>query len=109
MVLLFKHEHVDPILNGTKIVTRRIWAKGKRAKIGGVHKAKTRLYSREFFARLKITMIYQEALGLMDDADAKLEGYPNLEAFKIAWRNINHIRFNPELVVYVIYFEVVKE
>jgi hypothetical protein len=75
-MILFKEEHVAPILAGTKTQTRRIWKK-PRAKIGAIHLAKTKMISKEFFAKLEILEVYQERLLSISDEDAKAEGYEN--------------------------------
>lgn len=45
-MILFREEHVAPILNGEKTQARRLWAK-PRVRVGSVHKA----YTRPPFAR----------------------------------------------------------
>jgi len=42
--MLFKPEHKEMILNGTKTATRRVWKK-PMVKVGGIYKAKTKMLS----------------------------------------------------------------
>ncbi len=102
--MLFKPEHVDLILTGRKTQTRRIWRK-PRAKAGSTHKAKTVLFSKEYFALIRITDIRKERLGDISLEDVRREGYETLEAFKEEWIRINGA-WDPELEVYVVSFEL---
>lgn len=105
-MLLFKPEHVDPILSGRKTQTRRIWKK-PRAKVGSVHLAKTVMLSREFFARLKILHVKLERLGDISQEDAKAEGGYTVESFKRIWIEING-KWDPDLIVHVVKFEKIS-
>jgi hypothetical protein len=104
--MLFKPEHVDLILTGRKTQTRRIWKK-PRAKAGAIHKAKTVLFSKEYFALIRITDVRNERLGDISLEDVRREGYETLEAFKEEWVRINGV-WDPEPEVYVVSFESVK-
>ncbi len=86
-MLLFKPQHVEPILLGLKIQTRRSWKKA-RAKAGSIHLAKQRMLSKEYFARLEILEVYKERLGSISEQDARAEGYPSVMAYLIAFVNI---------------------
>ena len=105
-MILFKPEHVDLILAGTKTQTRRIWKK-PRAKIGAIHLAKTKMISKEFFARLEILAVYQEKLSDISDEDARAEGYKNSAAYFVAFCRINRLDYVPDELVYVVKFRVV--
>jgi hypothetical protein len=102
--LLFKPEHIGPILSGRKTQTRRLWKK-PRAKVGAVHKAKTALFSRDHFALIKITAFRKERLGDISLVDVRREGYDTLQAFTEEWIRINKI-WDSELEVYVVSFEL---
>jgi hypothetical protein len=106
MVLLFKPEHVAPILNGTKTQTRRVWKK-PRVRIGSIHKAKTELFSNEHFALLRITGLRKERLGDISEEDARAEGGYTIEEFRKVWERING-RWDPEQEVWVVEFEVIR-
>ena len=112
-MLLFKPEHVPFILNGTKTHTRRIW-KRKRCNIGAIHLAKTKMLSKEYFAKLKILRVWQEYLGDISKEDAIKEGYNSREEYFRVFFLINDIKpllYNYWLLqkVWCVEFEVVKE
>jgi hypothetical protein len=48
--MLFKQCHIEPILNGTKTATRRIWKK-PMVKIGGYINVKRRCYLKNTLPR----------------------------------------------------------
>jgi len=104
-MLLFKKQHIAPILTGAKTETRRIWPKGPRVRVGAVHQCRTSLFG-EPFARVRVTGLRRERLGDMTDSDAYLEGYDSLEEFYGAWLEING-SWNPQQMVYVVDFEVI--
>jgi hypothetical protein len=102
-MLLFKPEHVEPILTSKKTQTRRIWKK-PRAKVGSVHLAKTKMLSKEYFAQLKIQDVRQERLGDITEADAQAEGGYTVDTFRQVWVSING-SWEPDTMVYVVTFE----
>lgn len=105
-MILFKPEHVTPILSGRKTQTRRT---GRlRWKVGAIRQAKTG-YSRESeFAKIRVTAIRQEPLGAISHEDAIREGYESIEKYKEVFRRI-YGYWNDELEVWVIDFERVEE
>jgi hypothetical protein len=103
--LLFK-PHVGLIIFGRKTQTRRIWDR-PRAKPGAVHKAKTLLYSMDYFASIRVIAVRKERLGDISLEDVRREGYESLEAFKEEWIRINRV-WDHELEVYVVSFELVE-
>lgn len=100
--MLFKPEHVEPILRGEKTQTRRVWKK-RRAKVGAVHKAKLKMLSRDYFALIRIMGVWQERLGDISEADAKAEGGYTIEEYKQEWIRINGA-WDPDQLVYVVGF-----
>jgi hypothetical protein len=107
--MLFKIEHIAPILDGTKTQTRRLW-KRPMVKVGGLYWAQTALYKSESrFARLKVLRLWQERLGDITEADARAEGYPSRADYFLAFRRINRLSGDVfDLHVYCVEFEVVE-
>jgi len=105
-VILFKPEHVQPILEGRKTQTRRTGK--KRWNVGSVHQAKLNFKKgSKPFAYLKITDVRQERLGNITEADAWAEGYGSIEEYKEVFKQI-YGYWNPDINVWVVNFEVVK-
>ena len=110
-MLLFKPEHVEPILCGEKTQTRRLWRR-RRCKPGTIHQAKTRLFGGEPFAKLLIRRVHQELLEDITPEDAHREGYENRLAYLGAFIRINKLADRPireilALPVWVVEFQVV--
>lgn len=106
-MILFKPEHVAPIIQGRKTQTRRI---GKRRwRIGSIHQAKLNFSkgSRPF-AKLRILAVRQERLGDISEEDAKAEGYSSIEAYKEVFGRI-YGWWDPDVLVWVIDFEVMPD
>lgn len=105
MALLFRPEHVQPILRGVKTQTRRLWRR-PRVRVGAVHKAKLSAsggLSPEYFALLRITGLRQERLRQISDADARKEGGYTRAAFLSKWFEI-HQRSPEDPFVWVVEF-----
>jgi len=106
--MLFKPEHKDMILKGTKTATRRAWKK-PMVKVGGIYKAKLQMLSKDYFAKIKVTKIFEQSLVDMTYEDSKKEGYENFDDFIAIWKKINgEDSWNGDNVVTVIEFEVVE-
>lgn len=103
--MLFKPEHKDMILKGTKTATRRAWKK-PMVKVGNIYKAKLKMISKKYFTRIKVTKLFKQKLRDMNIRDFHKEGYKTFWGFKKVWIKINK-SWNPYLEVYVIEFEVV--
>ena len=104
-MLLFKPEHVEPILAGTKTQTRRIW-KRKHANVGAVHLAKTKMLSKEYFAKLEILAVWQEDILDITEEDARAEGYSGHDEYLAAFCRINKLGLGDldNLMVWVVRF-----
>ncbi len=87
-MFLFKQEHVEPILNGTKTQTRRLH-KRRRAIPGSLHWAQRGMRADTRFARLKITRVWQERLYTISTADALAEGYASRDEYWDVFERIN--------------------
>jgi hypothetical protein len=106
-MLLFKPEHQQPILDGSKTQTRRIWKK-PRAKAGSIHLAKLKMLSRDFFAKLEVLDVYQERLIDISEEDARAEGYTNSFDYLTKFCEINKLRSLPVDPVWVVKFKVIQ-
>lgn len=103
-MILFKKEHVEPILAGRKTQTRRT---GKlRWKVGAVRQAKTAYNKDSEFAKLRIVAVRPELLGEISEADAIAEGYNSVEEYKDVFKRIYGF-WDDFKVVWVIDFEKV--
>ena len=110
-MILFKPEHVEPILTGYKTQTRRLGK--KRWNVGSVHACYTRppfaKGGAEPFCRVLIKGVHTQILGSMTNWDARAEGYDNVGAFIDAWERINGKNcWAPRLSVWVVAFELVQ-
>lgn len=95
------------ILNGTKTATRRVWKK-PMVKSGGIYKAKLKMLSKDYFAKIKLTKLYKQQLWEIKREDALKEGYNTLKDFRKIWIKING-NWNSNDKVYVIEFEIVGD
>lgn len=108
--MLFKKEHIEPILNGNKTQTRRVWKK-RKALPGKIHLAKTEMLKTRYFAKLKITKVYMEKIGDISDSDSVKEGYKNRSEYLDKFYEINKKSLKKmntdwkELMVYVVEWE----
>lgn len=102
--MFFKHEQVEPILNGRMTQIRKNWDR-PIAKVGSIHKAKTALFSEESFADIRITGLKKERLGDISHEDLYKEGYDDIEGYKAAWRRSAGV-WDPNIIVYVVNFEL---
>lgn len=105
-MILFKEvlRHPQMILKGKKTQTRRIGS--KRWNVGSVHLAKTQMLSTEYFAKILITGVREERLGDISLEDAQKEGYNTIEEYIDIWKFINKGVWDPELIVWVVDFEL---
>jgi len=86
-MILFREEHVQPILAGTKTHTRHI---GKRRwRVGATHQFRTRMLDKSStFAEREILSVVPSALRGMTDKQARQEGYPSVGAYYNAFARI---------------------
>lgn len=106
-MILFKKYHVAPIISGVKTQTRRLGA--GRWKIGATHQAKINYYKSGCFALIQILEVHSERLGAISPEDALAEGYPTVEAYLAAFKEINKVKDPAYLdwVVWVVKFRLV--
>lgn len=106
-MILFRPEHVAPILEGRKTQTRR--AGNKRWNVGAVHQCKTTLFSPEPpFARVRIIDVRRQKLGEMSREEVLAEGYKTWPQYVAALSAIHGREFGLEEEVWVVEFEVVS-
>jgi hypothetical protein len=104
-MILFKAQHVEPILAGRKTQTRR---RGKlRWRVGSVQQCR-RGFHAEPFAHVRIVRRWQERLGDISEADARAEGYWDSEDYLAAFRAIHNGHADLDEVVACYEFEVVQ-
>ena len=106
ILILFKPEHVNPILNGVKTETRRLW-KSARVKVGSIQLAKTQMLSKDYFAKLHILNVYQERLGDITPESAMREGGYTIESYFAKFDEINGTT-DRNTILYVVHFEVIQ-
>lgn len=108
MVMLFRPEHVAPILDGVKTQTRRLWDR-PRVKAGNTYQARTTLLKRDStFALITVKRVWKERLRDISGIDAAREGYASETAFWEAFARINGKDVTQELLdteVWAIEFE----
>ncbi len=105
-MLLFKPTHEKPIKTGLKTATRRRW-KRCRVKVGSIHKCQTALFTKKYFAKVRILKTYQQPLLEMKRSDYQKEGGYTKASFVEAWKSING-SYDPLEVVWVVEFEKVE-
>ena len=103
-MILFKEEHINPILRGRKTQTRRVG--NKRWNVGAIHLAKKTMLSTDYFCKIRILNVKQERLGDISLEDVNKEGYETIEEYISIWKWINKGVWDPELIVWVIDFEL---
>lgn len=106
-MILFKKEHIQMIRTGRKTVTRRLWKK-RRAVPGSIHLAKTGFRKDDAFAQIRILSVYTERLGDITREQVRREGYRNAEQYFRVIQEINKRPIDPEQIVWVVEFELVR-
>lgn len=105
-MILFKPEHVEPIIAGRKTQTRR--AGSKRWNVGSIHQCKTTLFSPDPpFARVRILDVRRQKLGEMSREEVLAEGYRTWPEYMAALGRIHGREFVPGDEVWAVTFEVV--
>jgi len=105
-MILFKAQHVEPILAGRKTQTRR---KGPlRWLVGSVQQCRCG-FQVPPFTHVRILRRWQERLGDISEADARAEGYGSRDAYFLAFRMIHRDYCDRDEVVACYEFEVIRE
>ena len=105
--MLFRPKHKHMILIGKKTATRRVW-KRPMVKIGGIYKCKTKMLSKDYFAKIKVIKLFKQKLVDMYGDDFSKEGYMSYNEFKEVWEEING-KWNDKQEVYVIEFALLAD
>jgi len=82
MVLIFDYTYKEDILDGIKEWTIRRGDRRKMIKIGSIHKCKEKLFSKDYFARVKILDIIVKLFKELTEQDAKDDLFDSLEECK---------------------------
>lgn len=88
--MMFDKYCVDEILKGRKTVTRRLVGKRKPAKVGAIHKLKIDR-TRTVYGYIKIKDIRQEPLWIVNDSEAKKEGFDSAYDYLKYFMKINGV------------------
>ncbi|HEY5472464.1 MAG TPA: hypothetical protein VIK32_04645 [Candidatus Limnocylindrales bacterium] len=103
-MILFKPEHIAPILAKTKTQTRRLGK--KRWNVGAVHQCQTRMFDNgSVFAYVRILDVWQERLRSISHDDAVAEGYTGIGTYLYAFYEINRMATDADPLVWVVEFE----
>jgi hypothetical protein len=103
--MLFKPYLIEPILDGRKTETRRLW-KRCLVKANKLYDARTDFHNKSIFATIKITYVRKEKLGSINDDGIRREGCTSIEEFRKIWIDI-YGRWDPDTEVFVIGFRVI--
>lgn len=76
-------------------------------KVGGIYKAQLKMYSKNYFAKIKVNKLFKQKLCDMTQEDVKREGYNSIQDFQTIWTKIND-KWEAEAEPYVIEFEVMR-
>lgn len=102
--MMFKKDLIDLILAGKKTMTSRDKKLYEVGKVTNLMANKD--YSKISGKYIKITRVYQKALGKFTDLEAQKEGFKNLEEFRRYWeKNIGV--WNPKQKVWIHEFVLV--
>jgi len=105
--MMFKKELVEKILSGEKTATRRM---KQQSRVGGITNLMVNKdYSKETGTYIQMTAVYQQRLGDMTDLDAQKEGFRDLSSFKEYWTRELRDEWNPDNVVWVHEFRLLKK
>jgi hypothetical protein len=103
-VILFKPEHVAPILSGRKTQTRRLGK--KRWNVGAVHQCQTKMLRNDsVFAHVLITGVWRQCLSDMTDDEVYAEGYDSFPEYCRALWRING-GGSPDMELWVVTFQI---
>lgn len=112
--MIFKEELARKIITGDKRATRRRMVPGKPRSPWYRHRCaytEGQVFTinpgrgKSRVAEARVTRVYAQRLGQMNEKDAKLEGCKSLKHFRETWKALNRI-WNPAELVWVVEFEL---
>lgn len=110
----FRPELAQAVMAGRKTVTRRLTSENPRSpwfkdgcalKVGQTY-AVCPGRGKNSIGRVRIVRLMSEPLGLLDDAEARREGFSREDEFFAAWVEING-SYDPDVIVWRVEFAVV--
>lgn len=103
--MLFTKEHIEQIISGEKIETRRLW-NTKQVKVGNSYRASESIFTKRENspAYILVQDVYKEKLKDMSEENANAEGGYTLQEFKELWIDM-HGEWNENQEVYVTRFD----
>jgi hypothetical protein len=112
----FRPDLAEAVMAGRKTCTRRLvsdnpkspWWREKCAYRVGQEVAICPGRGKHNIGKARVTSVARMALGRVDDAEAKREGFPNWERFYIAWSVING-SYDADALVWRIGLEAVRD
>jgi hypothetical protein len=114
--VIFRQEMIDAIMSGRKTVTRRPLTKHPvtgnpsdqfacRYEVGKDYAIQPGRGKRQV-ARLRVKSVEKWMLGVTNEGEAVLEGFPSRDAFEAYWRKL-YGGFDPGQLVHRIEFELI--
>jgi hypothetical protein len=106
--MIFTRDNVEKIARGVKTESRRVW-ETPHVRIGGVYAVRSSRFSAHVPGdpMIRVTNLWKEPLGQIDEADARAEGCDSVDDFKRLWTSL-HGSWRPGQRVYVVRFEPVR-
>lgn len=105
-MMLFKPEHIEMIVAGTKTETRRMWKDLPRCHVESVHQVKRLIFTKDHFGYIFIWRIQRDHLNDITEEGAKKEGgYTREEYLNLFHRIYPKAGDNPE--VWVVSFKYI--
>ncbi len=107
-MILFQREYNDLILNGKKRFTIRKGNRKNRFKIGSIHLCKNKLFSKNYFAKVKIKSIEVKPFKDLNIKDAKDDLFNSVLEMKETLYKLNK-NLNSMTLMTKIGFELVRQ
>lgn len=105
-MILFQKEYNEIILSGEKRFTIRRGDRSKRIKVGSIHKCKNKIFTKDYFAKIRILNLTVKPFSELTEQDAKDDLFDSLEECKERLIELNGEEIR-DMLVTKIEFEVV--